>query len=95
MWRIALAGRWPAIAEQAIVIRGPRAEAALFRGWLSSRLGRDLPPAEQAGELGVRLDGEEAAPPRDEQLTPSDLLSAELDRLARDRVYEAAAVAAV
>jgi hypothetical protein len=32
--------------------------------------------------------------PRDEQLTPSDLLSAELDNLSRDRVYEAGAVAA-
>jgi hypothetical protein len=53
-----------------------------------------LPPAEAAGELGVRLDGEEVPAPRDEPLTPSDLLSAELDKLARDRIYEAAALAA-
>jgi hypothetical protein len=94
MWRVALADQWPAIAEQEISIRGPRAEAALLRGWLVSRLERELPPPEQAGDLGVRLDGEEVSPPRDEQLTPSDLLSAELDRLARDRIYEAAAIAA-
>jgi hypothetical protein len=94
MWRVAIADRWPAIGEQAISIRGPRAEAALLRGWLASRLERELAPPEQAGDLGVRLDGEEVSPPRDEQLTPSDLLSAELDNLARDRVYEAAAIAA-
>jgi Glucose-6-phosphate dehydrogenase subunit len=93
LWRVVLADRWPAIAEQEISIRGPRAEAALLRGWLVSRLGRELPPPEQAGDLGVRLDGEDVSPPRDAQLTPSDLLSAELDRLARDRVYEAAALA--
>jgi len=95
MWRVTLAERWPEIAQQEIEVRGPRAEAALLRGWLASRLGRELPAAEQAGDLGVRLDGAEVEPPRDEQLTPSDLLSAELDRLAHDRVYEAAAVAAV
>jgi glucose-6-phosphate dehydrogenase assembly protein OpcA len=95
LWRVVLAERWPAIAKQEIEIRGPRAEAALLRGWLVSRLGREVPPAEAAGELAIRLDGEEVASPREEQLTPSDLLSAELDRLARDRVYEAAALAAV
>jgi glucose-6-phosphate dehydrogenase assembly protein OpcA len=94
MWRTAVAGRWPEIASQEIQVRGPRAEAALLRGWLASRLERELPPAEPAGELGVRLDGDEVAAPRDEQLTPSDLLSAELDNLSRDRVYEAGAVAA-
>ncbi len=39
-WRVALAGRWPAIASQEIEVRGPRAEAALLRGWLASRLER-------------------------------------------------------
>src|SRR5258708_37567931 len=36
-WRITLSGCWPAIAVQEIAIRGPRAEAALLRGWLKSR----------------------------------------------------------
>ena len=93
-WRVELADRWPAIAEQEIAVLGPRAEAALLRGWLSSRLQRELPPAEAAGELGVRLDGEEVPAARDEPLTPSDLLSAELDNLVRDLVYEAAALSA-
>ena len=61
-WRIALAAHWPAIASQEIAIRGPRAEAALLRGWLASRLDRDIAPVEPAGELGVRLDGEEVVP---------------------------------
>ena len=93
-WRIALAGRWPAIATQDIAIRGPRAEAALLRGWLASRLEREVPIPEPAGELEVLLDGEELAAPYEEPRTPSDLLSAELDRLARDHVYEQAATAA-
>jgi Glucose-6-phosphate dehydrogenase subunit len=93
-WRVELAGRWPAIAEQEIAIRGPRAEAALLRGWLASRLGREVTPPETGGELVVQLDGEDVSPPSDAPLTPSDLLSSELDRLARDRVYEAAALAA-
>ncbi len=90
-WRIALAGHWPAIATQEIAVRGPRAEAALLRGWLATRLGRELAPVEPAGELGVRLDGEEVVPARGESSSPSDLLSAELDRLLRDPVYEQAA----
>jgi glucose-6-phosphate dehydrogenase assembly protein OpcA len=93
-WRIALSRHWPAIASQEIAIRGPRAEAALVRGWLASRLERELPPVEPSGDLGVTLDGEEVAPPRDEPRSPSDLLSSELDRLLPDPVYEAAAAAA-
>jgi len=93
-WRVELADRWPAIAKQEIAIRGPRAEAALLRGWLASRLGREVLPPEAGGELAVQLDREDVPAPSDGPLTPSDLLSAELDRLARDRVYEAAALAA-
>jgi Glucose-6-phosphate dehydrogenase subunit N-terminal domain len=94
-WRSALAERWPAIAEQKIEIRGPRAESALLGGWLRARLERDLPPPEPAGDLGVSLDGDEVKAPREVPLSPSDLLSAELDRLGRDRIYEQAALAAV
>ena len=92
-WRIELAGRWPAIATQDIAVCGPRAEAMLLRGWLASRLQREVPLPEPAGELEVRLDGEDVPPPRKEPQTPSDLLSAELDRLGRDRIYEQAAAA--
>src|SRR5579871_2539885 len=90
-WRISLASHWPAIATQQIAIRGPRAEAALLSGWLGSRLERDVPPVEPGGELAVWLDGDEISPPHSEHLSPSDLLSAELDKLQRDLVYEAAA----
>jgi hypothetical protein len=93
-WRIALANRWPAIATQDIAIHGPRAEAALLRGWLASRLQREVPVPEPAGELEVLLDGEQLPAPYEEPRTPSDLLSAELDRLAPDHIYEQAAAAA-
>jgi hypothetical protein len=93
-WRVALAGRWPRIAGAEIEVRGPRAEATLLRGWLAGRLGRRLPPVVPAGEIGVRLDGGDVAPPAEEPRSPSDLLSAELDRLLRDPVYETAVVAA-
>ena len=94
-WRIELAGRWPEIREQEIHISGPRSEAALLRGWLASRLERTLRPLEEAPELGVRLGGERLAPPHADPPSPSDLLSAELDRFTRDHVYEQALLAAV
>lgn len=93
-WRVALAACWPAIRDQEIEIRGPRAEAALLRGWLRSRLARDIPPVEPAGELGVRLDGVEVEVRHEPAVSPSDLLSTELDKLARDRIYEGAVSAA-
>jgi glucose-6-phosphate dehydrogenase assembly protein OpcA len=93
-WRLELARYWPAIREQEIRIRGPRAEASLLRAWLNTRLDRAIRPIEPAGELGVRLGGEELRPPRAPAPSPSDLLSAELDRFGRDRVYEEAVAAA-
>lgn len=93
-WRAELARYWPAIREQEIRIRGPRAEATLLHGWLNARLERAIRPIEPAGELGVRLGGEDVRPPHAAPATPSDLLSAELDSFARDRVYEEAARAA-
>ena len=92
-WRLALASLWPGIATAAIEVRGPRAEASLLRSWLATRLERELPAVVPAGEIAVALDGAEVDPPRQEPLSPSDLLSAELDRLQRDPVYEAAASA--
>ena len=93
-WRLELAGYWPGIREQEIRARGPRAEATLLRAWLNARLDRAIRPIEPAGELGVRLGGEELRPPRADPLSPSDLLSAELDRFGRDRIYEEAVSAA-
>lgn len=93
-WRLALAGYWPGVREQEIRIRGPRAEASLLRGWLTAQLRRAVRPIEPAGELAVRLGGEELPSPRAASRSPSDLLSAELDHFARDPVYEAAVAAA-
>jgi glucose-6-phosphate dehydrogenase assembly protein OpcA len=92
-WRIELASRWPEIREQELEIRGPRAEASLLRGWLGARLKRTISPVKQADVLAVRLDGDEVAlAPAD--ASPSALLSAELDRLGRDPIYEEALDAA-
>ena len=94
-WQLLLAHCWPEIAEQEIRIRGPQVEASLLRGWLRSRLGRAIRAVEKAEVLSVRLGGEELDAPSGEPRSPSDLLSAELDRLVRDRVYEEAVAAAL
>jgi glucose-6-phosphate dehydrogenase assembly protein OpcA len=97
-WRRALAGLWPAIAEVSeLEVRGPRAEAVLLAGWLRSRLHTDVELAhEESDELeAVAADGDAVAPPRGERPSPSDLLSEELDVVARDPIFEEAARAAV
>jgi glucose-6-phosphate dehydrogenase assembly protein OpcA len=94
-WRVELARCWPGIREQEIRVRGPRAEATLLRGWLHARLGRAIRPLEPAGELGVRLGGEELHGPAEVPGSPSDLLSAELDHFGRDRIYEEALLASL
>ncbi len=94
-WRRRLAERWPR-AFRELRVEGPRAEAHLLAGWLRSRLGRDveLRHDERDQVEAVFADGEAVPPPRGKRPTPSDLLSDELDRFGRDRVYEAAARAA-
>jgi hypothetical protein len=94
-WRSQLARYWPGIREQEIRIRGPRAEGELLRGWLNARLDRAIRPVEPARELAVRLGGEDLQLQRFRMPSPSDLLSAELDRFTRDAVYEEAVLAAV
>jgi hypothetical protein len=92
-WRRALTRLWPGIAEVGqLGVTGPPAEACLLAGWLRSRLGKQIELAqEQAGGLlAVAVDGEAVSPPRLEPITPSDLLSAELDELGRDEIYEEA-----
>lgn len=78
--RRALAAQWPGIAEapEVSVAAGP-AEALLLEGWLRSRVGRELKVVTDP-DAELRVDEEPA----------SDLLSAELDELGRDAVYEAA-----
>ena len=65
-------------------------------GWLSSRLEHrvEVEVDERDTLEGIDLDGEPAPFPPGDPPNPSDVLSAELDPFTRDRVYEAAALAA-
>jgi glucose-6-phosphate dehydrogenase assembly protein OpcA len=96
-WRGRLAALWPGIrTAERLSVTGPKADALLLAGWLRSRLKRDVKLTHRASsELErVAVDGEAVAPPRGGALSPSDLLSAELDVFGRDPVYEAAVRAA-
>jgi Glucose-6-phosphate dehydrogenase subunit N-terminal domain/Glucose-6-phosphate dehydrogenase subunit C-terminal domain len=97
-WRRVLAGLWPEIAGlRELSVVGPAAEASLLAGWLRSRLGRAVELVHETAESldVVAVDGEKVDPPRTEARTPSDLLSDELDRFARDEFYEQAVTRAV
>jgi hypothetical protein len=90
-WRVEIARLWPGIADaRELRVTGPESEALLLVGWLRSRLGRDLELVhERAADIErVALDGEDVPPPREPPRSASDLLSDELDRFARDPVYE-------
>jgi hypothetical protein len=92
-WRAALADLWPGIKSiRALGVSGPRADALLLRGWLRSRLRRDIRLRhEDARTLRrVEVDGERVRPARGLAASPSDLLSEQLELYARDPVYEAA-----
>jgi glucose-6-phosphate dehydrogenase assembly protein OpcA len=90
-WRQQLASLWPGIAEvKRIRVTGTAAQAALLAGWLRSRLGH---PVELEHELSdhlvaVELDGKAAPFPPGDPPPPADLLSEQLDRFERDRIYE-------
>jgi glucose-6-phosphate dehydrogenase assembly protein OpcA len=92
-WRAAVAGLWPGVAEASrLRVAGPEPEAFLLLGWLAARLGRAIRlEHEPAGEVElVEVDGREARPGRLEALTPSDLLSDQLEVFGRDRIYQEA-----
>jgi glucose-6-phosphate dehydrogenase assembly protein OpcA len=97
-WRPMLASLWPAIADvERIKVTGTEAQAQLLAGWLRSRLGRPISLEHEPSNklVGVELDGRPAPFPPGDPPLPADLLSDELDKLSRDPVYEAAALAAV
>jgi hypothetical protein len=92
-WRPHLASLWPEIANvRRIRVTGTASQAYLLAGWLRSRLQRQVELEHEPADrlVGVELDGEPAALPPGDAPNPSDLLSDELDRLARDRIYEEA-----
>jgi Glucose-6-phosphate dehydrogenase subunit N-terminal domain/Glucose-6-phosphate dehydrogenase subunit C-terminal domain len=98
-WRSLLATCWPDIADVSTIrVTGTPAQGWLLCGWLRSRLGRadielDLEPAERL--IGIQLDGKPAPFPPGDPPLPSDVLSDELDRFTRDRIYEDAVRAVV
>ncbi len=98
-WRALLASLWPDVADVGTVrVTGTYAQALLIAGWLRSRLGRDdigLEHVEAERLEGIDLDGKPAPFPPGDPPLPSDVLSDELDRFAREPAYEAAVLAAV
>jgi hypothetical protein len=97
-WRTLLASLWPDVASVgSIRVHGTTAQAYLLAGWLRSRLDRPeitLEIVESERLEGIDLDGVPAPFPPGDPPLPSDVLSEELDRFTRDRVYEAAVLAA-
>src|SRR5947207_1130152 len=90
-WRPMLASLWPDIADVSrIKVTGTEAQANLLAGWLRSRLGREiaLEHADADRLTGVEIDGEPTPFPPGDPPAPADLLSDELERFTRDRVYE-------
>ena len=90
-WRPQLASLWPGIKHvKTIEVTGTEAQANLLVGWLRSRLRHDVAlehvPSDRLA--GVKVDGEPAPFPPGDPPVPADLLSDELDRFSRDRVYE-------
>jgi Glucose-6-phosphate dehydrogenase subunit len=97
-WRAACASQWPAIGEvQELRVKGPLADALLLVGWLRSRLERSIAlKHESASDIdAVDGDGLSVSPPQEPPAGPGELLSAELDRFGRDRIYEEAVRACV
>jgi glucose-6-phosphate dehydrogenase assembly protein OpcA len=92
-WRARLAELWPGIRRaRELRVAGPQADAALLAGWLQSRLRREitLRSTRAARVERVTVDGLRVERPAGGAPGGPELLSAELDVLARDRVYEAA-----
>jgi glucose-6-phosphate dehydrogenase assembly protein OpcA len=96
-WRRQLASLWPGIADvRRITVTGTEAQAHLLAGWLRSRLRRKIELEHEHSDrlVGVAVDGEPTPFPPGDPPDPSDLLSDELERFSRDRVYEDAVRAA-
>lgn len=91
-WRRQLATLWPDIAKvRRIRVTGTAPQAHLLAGWLRSRLRRPEIELEHVSDdrlLGVDVDGEPTPFPPGDPPHPSELLSEELDRFGRDRIYE-------
>jgi glucose-6-phosphate dehydrogenase assembly protein OpcA len=92
-WRAQLAALWPDIAGvRRIRVTGTAAQAHLLAGWLRSRLDHSVELEHEPSDrlVGVDVDGEPAPFPPGDPPSGSDLLSDELDRFDRDKIYEEA-----
>jgi len=92
-WRRQLASLWPGIGNvERIRVTGTAPQAQLLAGWLSSRLGHTVQFEHEPADLleAVEIDGKPAPFPPGDPPPPSDLLSEQLDRFERDRIYEEA-----
>jgi glucose-6-phosphate dehydrogenase assembly protein OpcA len=92
-WRRQLASLWPGIGNvERIRVTGTAPQAQLLAGWLRSRLDRPVQLEHEPAERleAVEIDGKAAPFPPGDPPAPSDLLSEQLDRFERDRVYEEA-----
>jgi glucose-6-phosphate dehydrogenase assembly protein OpcA len=97
-WRPQLASLWPEIADvKRIRVTGTAAQAQLLAGWLRSRLKHPVELEHESSDrlVGVELDGQPAPFPPGDPPSGSDLLSEELDKFVRDRIYEDAVRAAL
>lgn len=97
-WRPQLASLWPDIGGvRRIRVTGTAAQAQLLAGWLRSRLDRDVELEHEPSDrlVGVEIDGEPAPFPPGDPPAAADLLSEELDKFGRDRIYEEAVRGAV
>jgi glucose-6-phosphate dehydrogenase assembly protein OpcA len=95
-WRPMLASLWPEMADvKSIRVTGTSAQAHLLAGWLRSRLRHDVELDHEPSDrlVGVDLDGEPAPFPPGDPPSGADLLSEELDKFGRDRIYEDAVAA--
>jgi glucose-6-phosphate dehydrogenase assembly protein OpcA len=77
-------------------VTGTAAQAHLLAGWLRSRLKRPVELEHEPSDrlVGVDIDGKPAPFPPGAPPDPADLLSEELERYGRDRIYEEAVRAA-
>ena len=93
-WRRQLASLWPGIAEvKRIRVTGTAAQAQLLArlAALAARPAGAKLEHEPADHLeAVEIDGKAAPFPPGDAPPPSDLLSEELDKFERDRIYEEA-----
>ncbi len=95
-WRRSIASRWPAIARtRTLAVSGPAIEARLLAAWLGARLEQDisLEHRDAAQLSAIAIDGETLGPPRFAKRSASELLSADLEQVRRDPVFEEAACA--